>query len=388
MDESEQMNLFLYQKTGRYFAQIPGEFETLAAKELESLGAVQLKHGFRGIHFSADQAALYKINYNARLLTRVLAPLMTFTCRDRHDLYRAGKAIDWSVFFSVQNTFGIFANVSGNSNIRHSQFASLCLKDAVADFFRSKCGRRPNVDARSPDIWLNLHIERNRGIINFDTSGGSLHRRGYRRETVEAPMQETLAAAIVALSGWNGERPLFDPMCGSGTLLCEAMMRVCSIPAGFLRNRFGFSHLPDFDQRLWEKIKRQSDEKIQRLPKGRITGSDKSWSAVKAATVNCSALPDGEKITIFKKNMHALSGIENSVIVCNPPYGIRMKNEAGLDVFYKNLGDFLKQRCKGSHVYLFFGNRDMIKKIGLKPTWKKPLRNAGLDGRLVKYEMF
>ena len=382
------MNLFLYQKTGRYFAQIPGEFETLAEKELKSLGAVQLKHGFRGIHFSADQATLYNINYNARLITRVLAPLATFTCRDREDLYRAGKTIDWVAFFSVQNTFGIFANVSGNNNIRHSKFAALCLKDAVVDFFRDKCGSRPDVDGKSPDIWLNLHIEGDQAIINFDTSGGSLHRRGYRRKTVEAPMQETLAAAILALSGWNGNRPLYDPMCGSGTLLCEAMMRVCSIPAGFMRNRFGFSFLPDFDEGLWKKVKTQSDEKIRRLPKGLITGSDKNRSAVKAATVNCCCLPGGEEISILKKNMHELSGIENSVIVCNPPYGIRLKEDTGVDVFYKNLGDFLKKRCKGSHVYLFFGNRAMIKKIGLKPTWKKPLRNAGLDGRLVKYEMF
>ncbi|MCD6185701.1 MAG: class I SAM-dependent RNA methyltransferase [Deltaproteobacteria bacterium] len=382
------MSLFLYQKTGRYFAQIPGEFESLAAKELESLGAVQLKHGYRGIHFSADQAVLYAINYNARLLTRVLAPLITFTCRNREDLYHAGKSIDWTSFFSVRNTFGIFANVSGNINIRHSKFASLCLKDAVADFFRSKCGSRPNVDKKSPDIWLNLHIEKDQGIISFDTSGGSLHRRGYRCKTVAAPMQETLAAAILALSEWNGERPLYDPMCGSGTLLCEAMMRVCSIPAGFLRNRFGFNFLPDFDEGLWKKIKAQSDKKIRRLPKGLITGSDKNPSAVKAATVNCHCLPDGDKISILKKDMHELSGIENSLIVCNPPYGIRLKEETGLEGFYKNLGDFLKQRCKGSHVYIFFGNRAMIKKIGLKPTWKKPLRNAGLDGRLVKYEMF
>lgn len=382
------MSLFLYQKTGRYFAQIPGGFETLAEEELASLGAVQLKHGFRGIHFSADPAALYMINYNARLLTRVLAPLVTFTCRDRDDLYRAGKSIDWTAFFSVHNTFGIFANVSGNSNIRHSKFASLCLKDAVADFFREKGGSRPDVDGKSPDVWLNLHIERDRGIISFDTSGGSLHRRGYRRETVAAPMQETLAAAIVALSGWNGRRPLFDPMCGSGTLLCEAMMRVCAIPAGFLRNRFGFSFLPDFDEGLWRKIKARSDGKIRPLPEGLITGSDKDRSAVKAATVNCRGLPDGGAITLFTEDMHALSGIENSVIISNPPYGIRLKDPTGLDAFYKNLGDFLKRRCTGSHVYLFFGNRDMIKKIGLKPAWKKPLRNAGLDGRLVKYEMF
>ena len=382
------MSLFLYQKNGRYFAQIPGEFESLAEKELGSLGAVQLKRGFRGIHFSADQAALYTINYNARLLTRVLAPLAAFTCRNRKDLYNAGKAIDWTAFFSLQDTFGIFANVSGNNNIRHSKFASLCLKDAVVDLFRDKYGSRPNVDGKSPDIWLNLHIEKEQGTISFDTSGGSLHRRGYRRETVEAPMQETLAAAILALSEWNGEQPLYDPMCGSGTLLCEAMMHACLIPAGFLRNRFGFSFLPDFDEKLWGKIKRQSDKKIRQLPKNLIKGSDKEQYAVNAATANCRCLPDGDKIIISKKNIHELSGLENSLIISNPPYGIRLKDETGIEAFYKNLGDFLKKRCKGSNVYLFFGNREMIKKIGLKPTWKKPLRNAGLDGRLVKYEMF
>ena len=381
------MNL-LYQKNSRYFAQIPGEFETLAEKELVSLGAVQLKHGYRGIHFSADKAALYSINYNARFLTRVLAPMVTFTCRDRKDLYRAGKSIDWTAFFSVQNTFGIFANVSGNINIRHSKFAALCLKDAVVDFFRDKCGSRPNVDGKFPDVWLNLHIENDTAIINFDTSGGSLHRRGYRCKTVEAPMQETLAAAIVALSGWNGERPLYDPMCGSGTLLCEAMMHVCSIPSGFLRDRFGFSFLPDFDDELWKKVKAQSDKKIRPLHKGLIAGSDKAGKAAKAASVNCRCLPDGGEISIIKKNMHEISGIENSLIICNPPYGIRLKEKGGLDLFYKNLGDFLKKKCKGSDVYLFFGNRAMIKKIGLKAAWKKPLRNAGLDGRLVKYEMF
>jgi putative N6-adenine-specific DNA methylase len=382
------MSSFQYQKKGRYFAQTPGGFETLAEKELESLGAVQLRQGFRGIHFSADREALYAVNYNARLLTRVLAPLTSFTCCDRNDLYRAGKSIDWTAFFSVRNTFGIFANVSGNENLRHSKFASLCLKDAVVDFFRDKVGSRPNVDGKTPDVWLNLHIEGERAVINFDTSGGSLHRRGYRRESVEAPMQESLAAAILALSEWNGERPLYDPMCGSGTLLCEAMMRVCSIPAGFLRDGFGFRFLPDFDEALWRKVKKQSDEKIRRLPEGLISGSDKDKFAVKAARVNCGRLPGGEGIPVLKKDMDDLPGLENSVIVSNPPYGLRMKDDTGLEGFYKRLGDFLKKRCRGSQVYLYFGNREMIKKIGLKPAWKKPLRNAGLDGRLVKYDMF
>ncbi len=382
------MSLFLYQKNKRYFAQIPREFENIAEKELKSLGATQLKNEFRGIHFSADQAGLYRINYNARLLTRVLAPLITFTCQNRNDLYRAGKSIDWTTFFSLKNTFAVYANVSGNDNIRHSKFAALCLKDAVVDLFRDKYGSRPNVDGQSPDIWLNLHIEKKQATISFDTSGGSLHRRGYRQKTVKAPMQETLAAAIITLSEWDGKQPLYDPMCGSGTILCEAMGHACSIPAGFLRDKFGFSFLPDFDDKLWGKIKAQSDKKIRPLPKELIRGSDKEKYAVNAATVNCHCLPGGNSIDISEKNIDEIPGIENSVIISNPPYGIRLKNDEGIDSFYKDLGDFLKQKCKGSDVYLFFGNRDMIKKIGLKATWKKPLKNAGLDGRLVKYEMF
>ena len=367
---------------------MPGGLEDLAGAELLSLGAAKLKPGFRGVHFSADPATLYRINYNARLLTRVLAPLAAFTCRDREDLYRGGMSIDWTALFSVHDTFGIFANVSGNDNIRHSKFASLVLKDAVVDRFRDKVGDRPNVDGRSPDIGLNLHIEKEQATINFDTSGGSLHRRGYRRETVMAPMQEVLAAAILALSGWNGERPIVDPMCGSGTILCEALMRVCSIPAGFLRNGFGFRFLPDFDEKLWERVKAQSDEGIRPLPPRLIRGSDRDRAAVTAATINCQCLPEGEEVILSKKDMHDLLGLEDRVIVSNPPYGIRLKDDKDLDAFYGNLGDFMKKRCKGSHVYLFFGDRAMIKKIGLKPKWKKPLRNAGLDGRLVKYEMY
>lgn len=384
----KKRNIFEYQKTERYFVQIAEGFEELAVKELEALGARNIKPGFRGIHFSADRATLYGINYNARLVTRVLAPLVSFECRSRDDLYRAGSAIDWTAFFSLRNTFGIFANVSGNINIKHSKFAALCLKDAVADFFRKKFGKRPNVDRINPDVWLNLHIENTRATISFDTSGGSLHRRGYRRETVEAPMQETLAAAMVALSGWKGEKPLYDPMCGSGTLLCEALMKICRIPAGFLKKNFGFCFLPDFNKGLWESIKKKADEKISPLPPELIAGSDIERMAVNAAKTNCRILPGGDMIKICRKDFKDISNLENSVILCNPPYGIRLKKEEDLGEFYKNFGDFLKQRCKGSQAYIYFGNREMLKRIGLKPAWKKPMRNAGLDGRVAKYELY
>lgn len=380
--------MFKYQKTRRYFAQISEGLELLGSEELQRLGACQIRPGFRGVHFSGDRAVLYSINYEARLITRVLAPLVSFECRDRDDLYRAGRAIDWTALFSVHNTFAIFSNVSGNPNINHSNFASQCLKDAVADFFMDRFGKRPDVDRTTPHVWINLHIEKTKATISLDTSGGSLHRRGYRRETVEAPMQETLAAAMVAVSGWHGEKPLYDPMCGSGTLLCEAMMNFCGIPAGVLRKDFGFRFLPDFDGRLWEEIRKGADEKIQRLPTGLVAGSDIAMSAVSAAKVNCRTLPGGRMVRISQKDFKKIPALENMVILCNPPYGIRLKTDDDLGGFYGSLGDFLKNRCKGSQAYIYFGNREMLKKIGLKPTWKRPMTNAGLDGRVAKYELY
>ena len=388
MMKKASYTLFEYQKNKRYFAQAAGGFEDLAGRELEELGATGVETGYRGIYFAADPVVLYHINYNARLVSRILAPLVSFRCRSRDDLYRVGRSVDWGAFFSLEDTFGIFANVSGNDQLRHSKFAALCLKDAVADDFRRRTGRRPDVDPVTPAVWLNLFIEREKATISLDTSGGSLHRRGYRRETVEAPMQETLAAAMVSLSGWRGERPFYDPMCGSGTLLCEAMMKVCRIPSGFLKTDFGFRFLPDFKASLWDRVKGQADDQIEPLPEGLIAGSDNDRTAVKAARINCSMLPGGERIRILQQDYGDIPELENRTILCNPPYGIRMKPEADLGLFFKGFGDFLKQRCTGSEAYVYFGNREMLKKIGLKSAWKKPMRNAGLDGRVAKYELY
>jgi putative N6-adenine-specific DNA methylase len=379
---------FEYQKTHRYFAQTPGGVEDLSADELKILGAKDIETGIRGVRFTADRAVLYGINYKARLISRVLAPLVTFHCRDREDLYRAGLSVAWTSIFTPDDTFGIFSNVSHNEALRHSKFASLCLKDAVADYFRDKSGRRPDVDPKNPRVWLNLHIDKEQGTISLDCSGGSLHRRGYRKKTVEAPMQEVLAAAIVELSGWKGERPLHDPMCGSGTLLSEALIKVCRIPAGFLKDKFGFCYLPDFEKEIWETVKKQTDGDMQELPEGLIAGSDMDAKAYDAVAANLAAIPGGDAIRISRKGFDDLSGLENRAILCNPPYGIRMRSTEDLGLFYKRFGDFLKHKCKGSAAYIYFGNREMIKHIGLKPSWKKPLRNAGLDGRLVKYEMY
>jgi putative N6-adenine-specific DNA methylase len=201
-------------------------------------------------------------------------------------------------------------------------------------------------------------------------------------------MQETVAAAIIRFSEWNGSVPLYDPLCGSGTLLCEALMRYSNIPAGVFRNRFGFESLPDFDSAVWKQVKKEADGQIRELPKGLIAGSDVSAEAVSAARTNLMGLHYGNNVSVERADFRKLPALEGHVIVANPPYGIRMGGDENLEMFYKNLGDFLKQKCKGSTAFVYFGERVYIKKIGLKASWKKLIKTGGLDGRLVKYEIY
>lgn len=371
----------------RFFAQIADGLADLGAAELAALGAADLQPVRRGIHFSADLAVLYRINYATRLCSRVLAPLETFACPEPKSIYQAASRIDWSRYFRVDQTFAVFASTRG-STVPHAHFAGQTLKDAVVDQFRSGFGRRPDVDTRSPDVWLNLFIHKDRGTISMDTSGGSLHRRGYRPQPVDAPMQETLAAAMVQLSGWTGQRPLVDPMCGSGTLIIEAAMAHCRIPAAYLRPHFGFMHLPDYDPMLWQSVKAEMDQGIQKLPDRLLYAGDIDPKAVSATRANCRCFHQTRRINVMRGDLFAADQLQERTILCNPPYGIRMQEEANLADFYRRLGDFLKQRCKGSEAYIYFGNREMLKCIGLKPSWKRPLKNGGLDGRLAKFEMY
>lgn len=379
--------MYTYQKTKRYFAQVANDIKDLAEDELRSLGATDIAGAYRGIYFNAEPQALYRVNYQSRLISRVLAPLTSFHCPSDQTLYQQASKIHWEDFLDPSLTFAVFATVS-QSAITHSQFAALRLKDAVVDYFRDRTGQRPSIDTQSPNVWLNLHIERDQATISLDTSGGSLHRRGYRRETVAAPMIETLAAAIITLLDWDGRQPLIDPFCGSGTLLCEAYMAASHTPAGVLRKYFGFQNLPDYKAALWQQVKREGlNQRVLTTP-GFITGSDISKEAVRAATTNAGAITRNHHIRIERQDAFKIPKIEESIIVCNPPYGIRMAQDEDLSAFYKQLGDFLKQRCRQSTAFIYFGERAYIKRLGLKPSWKKPLATGGLDGRLVKYELY
>jgi putative N6-adenine-specific DNA methylase len=379
--------MYIYQKTGRYFAQVANDIKALATEELGTLGASQVSGAYRGLHFTAAPDGLYRINHQSRLISRVLAPLVAFPCPSDDALYRKAASVRWEDFLDPGRTFAVFASVS-NSAITHSQFAGLRLKDAVVDYFRERTGRRPSIDTRRPDLWLNLHIDKNQAIISLDTSGGSLHRRGYRKQTVAAPMVETLAAAIIRMTEWDGRRPLADPFCGSGTLLCEAYLAASGTPAGILRKHFGFQHLPDYNDTLWQQVRRAGLNQRILTPPGLISGSDVDAAAVRAARANADAITANHHIAIDRRDAFDIPTLADRLIVCNPPYGIRIGRDADLSIFYRKLGDFLKQRCRTSTAFIYFGERAYIKNLGLKPSWKKPLAAGGLDGRLVKYELF
>ncbi len=379
---------YRYQKTKTFFAQIAHPIEELGATELKELGAHGVVPKYRGIEFKADLAVLYRIVYGTRLCNRILAPLIRFDCHSDRYLYKTASAIDWSQFLDVSSTFAIAATVS-QSRIQHSQYAALRLKDAIIDYFREKTGSRPSIDKRDPDVWFGLHIQNNKATISLDVAGGSLHRRGYRKKSVEASMQETVAAAIIRMSEWTGETPLLDPMCGSGTLLAEALMMVCRIPAGYLRESFGFRHLPDFDNRLWMSIRSETDRKIRPLPNsGLISGSDIDAEAVAIARENLSNLPHGASVVIEERDYKTQAPHEGSTIVVNPPYGRRIGARTNMEYFYREFGDYLKKECTGSVCYLYAGKRELLKTLGLRTSWKKPLVNGALDGRLARYDLY
>ena len=373
--------------TKGYFAQVPGMMEELCEQELIELGARNTKVVYRGVYFNSDKETLYKINYTSRLLSRVLAPLKTFHCNNSNVLYKTASQINWEDFLSIEKTFSISASVA-KSNINNSLFASQRLKDAIADYFRNKTGKRPSVDTVNPDVRFNLHIEKDEAVISLDTSGESLHKRGYRLLAGEAPMQETLAAAIIKLSKWDGENALWDPMCGSGTILCEALIHYCRIPAQMLRKKFGFFNLPDFDIEIWNKVKNESESQIRPLIKGLIAGSDKSQKMLEVAKDNLSRLPYSDNVDLKCHPFQHIKQFENGTLITNPPYGIRLGVSDEVKILYKELGDFLKTKCKGTSALIYTGDPALRKSIGLRTSRRIPLVNGKLEGVLLQIDSY
>jgi len=379
--------MYDYAHSGRYFAQVTGGLEPDGAAELRALGATAAELCHRGVSFVAERAALYRVVYEARLVGRVLAPLARFRCRSPDALYAWAREVPFEDLLDPDETFAVQADVSGR-HFTHSRYAALRIKDAVVDRFRDRTGRRPSVERDDPTVRLHLHVAGDEATLSLDASGGALHRRGYRERTVAAPMQETLAAAIVRESGWDGERPLFDPFCGSGTLLAEALMSHARVPAGYLRAQSGVERLPDFDAELWRRVRAAADGAIRPITPGLIGGADIDPAAVSAARHNLDRLPGGAQIALRIADFRTLGGLPDHVVLTNPPYGIRIGDAREIPTLYRDLGDFLKRRCGGTTAFVYVGDPALAGHVGLRPRSRRPLVNGALDGRLLRYEIF
>jgi len=380
--------MFEYRKYGRFFVQCARGLEDLLADEVCELGASASRARVRGVEFRADPRALYAVVLGSRLAGRVLAPLLTFDCHSDRYLYSTARKVDWDAFLSPQRTFAIVANVA-RSKIDHSQFAAQRLKDAIVDHFRESCGERPSVDRHEPDVWLNLHINQDRAVISLDVSGGALHRRGYRLESVDAPLQETLAAAVLRLSGWRGEGPLVDFMCGSGTFLAEAWLMLSHIPPGWrMADKAPLSCMPDFDAALWRQVVTKAQDAHREADPRLLIGSDLDQIAVKASRTNLASLPDGDLIRITTRDFREVDVPEGATIVVNPPYGVRLRAREEIGALYKDLGDHLKRNCRGAKAWVLCGDVELVKRVGLRPKRRIPFWNGGLECRLIELDLY
>jgi putative N6-adenine-specific DNA methylase len=376
--------------SSKLFISCASGLEPLLTEEIQSLGFKDVETGFRGVYVPiSDFSAIYRINYCSRIASRVLLPLMEFRCFDQKSLYKAADKIDWLKFIPPGKTFAIDANVT-HRELRNSLFAAQVVKDAICDQFRARIGTRPNVDVQNPDVQLNLFIHDNHGVISFDTSGAPLHKRGYRQETVEAPMQESLAAAILISAKYTGEEILFDPCCGSGTLLIEAALIATKTPPGFLRPIWGFMYLPEFSQNDWLIVKNEADSKRGPLKKNIISGMDINKNSVRSSKINLRAAGFSREIEIHQGDFRDYTSEPMpNFIVTNPPHGKRLDDVEYLKPLYRALGDFMKRKtAKPGRGWIFSGNLDLSKEVGLAADRRIVLTSGGVECRLLGFDLY
>jgi putative N6-adenine-specific DNA methylase len=362
--------------------------EEVLAAELTQLGAQQIKVSTRAVEFTGDQRLLYQANIWCRTAIRILVPFANFYVRDEEDLYRKVSRIRWRDYLSLSQTFAINAVVS-NSTFQHSLFLSQLTKDAIVDQFRRDTGERPSVEVSRPDVRFNLHMYENQVTLALDASGDSLHRRGYRLQTNVAPLNEALAAGIILLTGWDRKSPFIDPMCGSGTLLIEAAMLAYNIAPGLYRgHNFGFVAWKDFNKTLFEEV--LAEARAQRLPEAdiEIIGSDIDRDYIDAARNNITEAGLEDEIRVRVRDIKDAQRVgEQGVVVLNPPYGERI-GSGDLHELYRTIGDTLKTNFSGYDAYVFTGNLEAAKYIGLRTSRRIPLYNGPIECRLLKYELY
>jgi putative N6-adenine-specific DNA methylase len=360
--------------------------ETVLADELVTLGAADIEKVNRAVRFSGDRNILYKVNYCARTALSVLMHVADFRIRSKDDLYREGSKIGWDRYLDPDDTFSIVPVVS-SPYFSHTGYPGLILKDAIADYFRKKFGRRPSVDSAGPRILINLHISNDNVTVSLDSSVVPLFKRGYRQEQTVAPLNEVLAAGILLLSGWEASTSLLDPMCGSGTFPIEAGLLACNIPPGKLRKFFGFQRWKDYDEELFDKIREKADIRIVSSAV-KISGSDISEKAVEQSRVNAATAGLKDVISLQVADFSKLKAtVENGFLFLNPPYGERLQPDE-TDNLYHMIGSTLKHNFPGVTAWLITSNKESLKHVGLKPAEKHILFNGALECLLLKYEMY
>ena len=359
--------------------------EEILAQELTELGADNIEIGRRMVSFTGDKTMLYKANFCLRTAIRILKPLKHFTAHDADEVYNEVKAIRWEDYLTTDKSFAVDAVVF-SEEFRHSKFVSYRVKDAIVDYFREKTGKRPNVRINKPDVLLNIHIAENTCTLSLDSSGESLHRRGYRQEAVEAPLNEVLAAGMILMTGWRGECDLIDPMCGSGTIPIEAALIARNIAPGVFRQEFAFEKWPDFDRDLFDAI--YNDDSQEREFAHKIYGYDNNPKANEIATHNIKAAGVSKDVTLKLQPFQQFEQPkEKAVIITNPPYGERISTNDLLGL-YSMIGERLKHAFTGNTAWILSYREECFDQIGLKPTAKIPLFNGALECEFRKYEIF
>jgi len=371
-----------------YFATVARGLESIAAQELERLGAKEVRPDFTGVHFVGDQATLYRVNLWARTIFRVLVPIREFYCPNADILYQEVQKISWDDYLKPHNTLAVNCT-GGNQKLNHTHFTALQVKNAIVDQQRLKLGQRSSVDIENPDVGINVHIHQERCILSLDSSGASLHRRGYRQAMGAAPLKETLAAALLDMADWDASLPFLDPLCGSGTLPLEAGLKALNIAPGLFRKKFGFESFPDFDEQLWQQLLTEAqNSKISEL-KAPILGSDRDPNVLNQARSNAERCGIAHQIKFTQTQLSQLEApADYGVLICNPPYGERLGEPQELGTLYKTLGDIFKQRFKGWTAFILTSNKELAKKVGLKASRRIPVYNGSLACTLLKYELY
>lgn len=362
-------------------------FEEILAQELRELGAQNVQKGVRSVSFEGDKGFMYKANLCLRTALKILKPLFSFRIRNEKEYYQKLYEANWERYFSVDQTFAVLATLQTDI-FNHSQYVALKAKDAIVDSFRDRRGKRPSVDVQHPDVQLHVHIQRNEVFVSMDSSGASLHQRGYRSATNIAPINEVLAAGILLLSGWEGQCDFLDPMCGSGTFLIEAAMIACRIPANIYRREFAFEKWNDYDQDLFDVVFDSCLKKVREFH-FQITGYDKAPSAVSKAKENLKNANLLDYVEVFQKDFFQTEKIDKEKplhIVFNPPYNERLP----IDVvkMYESIGDTLKKHYPNTNAWFITSNLEGIKHVGLRPSRKIALFNGKLESKLLQYKMY